>query len=601
MVETARGHCRSWVDDPISWRKRSPREVTSVRRFARWGALVIAFSLACVVLTLGKTAWAEDEREQLAARLEHKLAYLSADYAMAATSTAAGDEGESDEHARLAAEFESKVGELALPPELSTSVTRVSSLVRRNAAASEVAAAVEEARAVLIANVRLPVAPTAQPDAAHGRALFEQYCASCHGMTGRGDTEKAASLKPRPANFLDPSIGEPLSPYRITTTVRFGVDGTAMVPFGFLSEADRWDVAFYAMGLRHVAPVAEEGPLYDVAELAILSDEQLRAGMRAGGVGEASVEPVLTELRRRAPYGSWRRDDALTIARGELTRAREDLYRGKRDLALAAVRRAERNGLLPAEAALRSLDPELARTARSGWKAVVARIQGGASARDAGLAITSLLEMILRAQRALWHAYLGHNPVSSAVYSGLLLVFNLAGAVLVIVILLALLARAGLAHERKRVHKAWGVALCLGLATSLLWGRGHGVPSAALDGARCGLSLLVAAGMIAVGRTQLVQPSAAVFVVPFAATYSDTFTATSLFRSIAACGMAIRPMLAGLTLGGAVLLLSARAYAPLAGRISARASRGISLSLWWALAVLFFGQATVALWSLASS
>jgi hypothetical protein len=77
-----------------------------------------------------------------------------------------------------------------------------------------------------------------------------------------------------------------------------------------LSEADRWDVAFYVMGLRHLARPVEEGPLFPIAELAIRSDAELRADLRASGVGEALVEPTLSGLRRRAPYvsavrGAW--------------------------------------------------------------------------------------------------------------------------------------------------------------------------------------------------------------------------------------------------------------------------------------------------------
>jgi mono/diheme cytochrome c family protein len=263
-------------------------------------ALILALSLACAILGVGKVARADEEIELVAARLEHKLAYLEADYSMAASSGAPSDEGESEEHVALAAELERTVGRLSLGPDDATRVLSVAALVRRSAPASEVGAAVEDARRILVADFHLAVAPAAAPDAAHGRAIFEQYCSSCHATTGRADTERAASLKPHPANFLDPNVGEPLSPYRVSTTVRFGVDGTPMVPFG-LSESDRWDVAFYVMGLRHVAPPID-GPGFSLADLATRSDAELRSSVRAAGVGEARVEGVITGLRQRAPY-----------------------------------------------------------------------------------------------------------------------------------------------------------------------------------------------------------------------------------------------------------------------------------------------------------
>jgi high-affinity iron transporter len=581
---------------------------------SRRRGFAVAFSLACMILALPRLAWAEDDEAQLAARLEHKLAYLAADYAMAASSTAPGDEGESDEHAELADELARMVGRLALPRDLARQVVDVSMLVRRNASASEVGAAAFEARWILIASFRLPVAPSAAPDAARGRALFEQYCATCHGLTGRADTERAAALKPRPANYVDPSIGEPLSPYRITTTVRFGVDGTAMVPFGFLGEAERWDVAFYAMGLRHVASSVDEGRLHDVSELAILSDAELRADLRAGGVGEASVEPVLTGLRRRAPYEHWTRSDSLAVVRGELEEARGSVYRGERDVALAAALRAESSGLLPAEPAIRSVDPSLDRGVRNAFETVIGRIEGDAPAKDVHLAIVALLQSTLRAQRALWHAYGGRSPVSTAAQSAVLSLLGGAGALLLVVALLAILARGGLARENESVfesvHGGWALALPLGIVTSLLFSGARDIPSAARDATEGGLSLFVGCGLLYLGaslfshraRTRESRPlhglpgtNVALFAVTFAAIYRAAFMGCSLLRSLVACGVAARPAIAGASVGVIALGLLAAAYTGATRLVSPRAATGVSVGLLCAVDVLFLGQAVVVL------
>jgi mono/diheme cytochrome c family protein len=288
----------------------------AVRSFA------LAFLFASLASIFTRPAIADEEETVAAAHLEHKLAYLSADYAMAAASTAPSDEGESDEHAKIADEIDATVKRLPLSPELASRVTVVGALVRRSAPASEIQGAVADAQRVLITTFHIPTAPNARLDAVHGQALFEQNCVPCHGSTGRADTERAAALHPHPANFLDPSVGEPLSPYRVSTTVRFGVDGTAMVPFGFLSSKDVWDLAFYVTGLRHVAPPDDEGPTLDISELAFLSDMDLRAKVRAAGVDEARVEPVLSDLRRRAPYREAASRGALAFVRRLVARAR---------------------------------------------------------------------------------------------------------------------------------------------------------------------------------------------------------------------------------------------------------------------------------------
>jgi mono/diheme cytochrome c family protein len=36
-----------------------------------------------------------------------------------------------------------------------------------------------------------------------GKALYQQYCATCHGASGHGDGPVAATLNPRPANHAD--------------------------------------------------------------------------------------------------------------------------------------------------------------------------------------------------------------------------------------------------------------------------------------------------------------------------------------------------------------------------------------------------------------
>ncbi|HTO08577.1 MAG TPA: cytochrome c [Myxococcota bacterium] len=60
-----------------------------------------------------------------------------------------------------------------------------------------------------------PATPTAPPpaapvpsgnlrgDAEAGKALYAQYCATCHGAGGKGDGPVAATLNPKPANHTD--------------------------------------------------------------------------------------------------------------------------------------------------------------------------------------------------------------------------------------------------------------------------------------------------------------------------------------------------------------------------------------------------------------
>lgn len=47
----------------------------------------------------------------------------------------------------------------------------------------------------------LPASVAGESDIQRGRALYSQYCRSCHGVTGTGDGPAASSLKVAPADL----------------------------------------------------------------------------------------------------------------------------------------------------------------------------------------------------------------------------------------------------------------------------------------------------------------------------------------------------------------------------------------------------------------
>ena len=81
---------------------------------------------------------------------------------------------------------------------------------------------------------------------AHGKALFAQNCATCHGPEGRGDGPGGAGLNPKPRNFTQQAGWT--NGYRIENiykTLDEGVKGSGMVSYNYLSKKDR-------MALVHV-------------------------------------------------------------------------------------------------------------------------------------------------------------------------------------------------------------------------------------------------------------------------------------------------------------------------------------------------------------
>ncbi len=125
---------------------------------------------------------------------------------------------------------------------------RVGSLIRRNV------------RNVVVATLCLAVllAATATgttrgtPDA--GKTIFEERCASCHGLQGRGNGPLAPFLSPHPASLI--SAGTAVkSDQELLTVIANGKPRTAMPAWnGLLTESQQRDVVAYIRTLIRFYP-----------------------------------------------------------------------------------------------------------------------------------------------------------------------------------------------------------------------------------------------------------------------------------------------------------------------------------------------------------
>lgn len=117
--------------------------------------------------------------------------------------------------------------------------------------------------------------------ATRGAVLYGKRCASCHGPTGRGDGRAANGLRIPPRDFTSavykirstPTGSLPLD-LDLFETVSRGLHGTAMRPWGLLSEYDRWALVVHLKSLsprfrseRPVPPVTVPSVPHDVLEL----------------------------------------------------------------------------------------------------------------------------------------------------------------------------------------------------------------------------------------------------------------------------------------------------------------------------------------------
>ena len=87
-----------------------------------------------------------------------------------------------------------------------------------------------------------------------GKAIFEERCASCHGMKGRGDGPRAPFLSPRPASLI--SAGTSIkSDEELFEVITNGKPRTDMPPWkDLLTEQERLDVVAYIRFLVRFHP-----------------------------------------------------------------------------------------------------------------------------------------------------------------------------------------------------------------------------------------------------------------------------------------------------------------------------------------------------------
>ncbi|WP_437289067.1 c-type cytochrome [Sorangium sp. So ce406] len=434
-------------------------------------AATVVAAVAAVLLVGERQALADvgEPAEVEARRLIHMLGYVAMDYGGCVANGAVTSTIEYEEQLALLGEaihianriqpsaLESGAGDLA------QGIAGVRALVEAKVSADEVALSARAARDRVAAGFRLAEAPLSRPDAERGAALYQENCAICHGPTGHADTPRAASLVPHPANFHDAVIAEQLAPVGVESAVRFGVNGTAMVPFTFLSARDRWDLAFHVAALHHPQPGAAPRPLdrpdYSVVELAVRSDADLRAELSARGIPAERHGALLAELRRRVAYGPEAASRPLSIARAALDRGRAALREGRTADARDALDTAQLDGIDAAEASVSTVKEALANDLGDGVLALRAALSAGATTEELDAGAATLLRDATYAEVAL--ARSGRAPDRRvAEVSCRLLLRELAAAAL----FLAALAAGASSRSRRVVHVASGAALLLAFA-----------------------------------------------------------------------------------------------------------------------------------------
>lgn len=97
--------------------------------------------------------------------------------------------------------------------------------------------------------LRNPV-PNTPENVEAGRALYEENCASCHGMDGKAKTETAARMKKRPTDFTSHAM-HGITSGEVYWVITNGIAASKMPDYRrLLTPKERWQTTLYVLSLK---------------------------------------------------------------------------------------------------------------------------------------------------------------------------------------------------------------------------------------------------------------------------------------------------------------------------------------------------------------
>jgi len=396
----------------------------------------------------------------------HLLDYLAQDYRGAVSGGTVISESEYQEQiefSQSALETYERLSEGQKNPQLKSDLEKLQALIRQKADPDKVEQWARSLQSRLIQQAGVENAPRRWPDRVEGGRLFEKNCIACHGSQGKGDGPLAGSLNPKPADLLDASRMDGLSPFQIYNTIRFGIPKTGMAPFSQLSDHEIWALAFYVSGLRYEGMKSDQKTGADNVDipletLASTSDTALIQQL-SGSLEERKI--ILAGLRLT---NSEKSGTSLSVARNYLNDSLQDYKNGARGPAKQKALLAYLEGVEPLEPRIRALDPSLTSEVETQMANFRSLIEKGAPTEELqktrsglDLIFEKVDSLLIQASPSLGFIFL--MACSIILREGF-------EAVLIIVAILGVLRIVDEKRAKLWVHGGWASALVCGL---LLW------------------------------------------------------------------------------------------------------------------------------------
>lgn len=422
---------------------------------------------ALAALLIPAAAFAEPGDVQTAWRL---LDYMAVDYGGAVANGRIKSASEYAEMNEFAASVSTRLQGLPAKPERQALIQRAANLqavIAEKGSTEQVATLAHGLAADLLRAYPVPLAPDKAPNLVSGHALFQQSCASCHGMTGNGRGPDAAKLATPPIAFTDAERARQRSVFALYQVVTQGIDGTAMQSFADLPNDQRWAVAFRAGSFAFTDAQAREGErlwksdptlrrrIPDLKTLVALTPAALGAA-----IGDAKADAVLAFLRRHPEQVMQQAPGSLAVARAKLAESVAAARRGDARMAKELALSAYLDGFEPIEPTLTARDATLMGRIEGAMGEFRAAIDRGASPDDLAEKVTVLGGFFDDAEAAL--APDAATEASTFLGAFTILLREGLEALLIVVAMIAFLRKADRGEALRYVHGGWVSAIIAG-------------------------------------------------------------------------------------------------------------------------------------------
>lgn len=393
--------------------------------------------------------------------LIHLLNYVGSDYSGAVQNgkvVNAFEYAEQKEFTKSMIEMAETDATLKKSEALRSGLMRLNELVQKKAPQEEIRKTSDILKTEVFKLSSLPKAPEKWPNIKHGKEVFSQNCAQCHGPTGRGDGPSSGNFDPKPTNFLE-AKNDSISPFQYFNAIRLGVPGTAMSAFNSLSETETWDIAFYLASLRHEGKVGPEvlSHPWSLAQVASLSDKELT---ETNSKNTDNIQSALS-LARTFDVAEGSQSSLLSLTEETLRSSMQAFREQKFELAKTKAISAYLDGIEPLEPKLRLNNPDFTVKLEQALSLFRKKIDERVSVEDLEIELKKNEQLLIEAREVL-----ATKPSSFWVtytMAGGIFVREALEAALLIITLLGIVRNLGNAKALYFIHGGWLSAFGIGL------------------------------------------------------------------------------------------------------------------------------------------